>query len=318
MYIQRRASLPRDQNNVSASIGICAYNEEDNVERLLTNLLYEQNLPFNFEVIAVCSGCTDKTPSIVRKFCEKDQRVRLIVEPERRGKASAVNEILSAYKGKYLIFVPADVIPEKGSLERLLKQFKNQKVGVAGGRPTLINKEERLNGVEALAHLMWRIHNQTLQILNHENVLTHASGELFCIRRGIVTRIPAEVINDDAYIAMKANQKGFLVRFDPNARVYIKVPSTFADLIRQRKRIMYGHYQIKKIHGSFPRTIESMAFYDPKRVIRILTEIIRGHPKETHKLIAAVIFEMMINFLAFLDMIRGKSHVPWKKIATKN
>jgi len=310
--------LSRDQNNVSASIGICAYNEEDNIERLLTNLLYEQNLPSNFEVIVVCSGCTDKTPSIVRKSCEKDQRVRLILEPERKGKASAVNEILSAYKGKYLFFVPADVLPEKGSLGRLLKHFKNQKVGVAGGRPTLINEEERLQGVEDLAHLMWRIHNQTLQVLNHDNVLTHASGELLCIRRGIVTKIPVEVINDDAYIAMKANQKGFLVRFDPNARVRIKVPSKFADLIRQRKRIVYGHYQIKKIHGSFPRTIESMAFYDPKRVIRIFAEIIREHPRETHKLVAAVVFEMLVNVLALLDMIGGETHVPWKRIATKN
>ncbi len=79
------------------------------------------------------------------------------MEPERKGKASAVNETLSAYKGKYLFFVPADVLPEKGSLERLLKHFKNQKVGVVGGRPTLINGEEKLRGVEALAHLMWRI-----------------------------------------------------------------------------------------------------------------------------------------------------------------
>jgi hypothetical protein len=189
---------------------------------------------------------------------------------------------------------------------------------VAGGRPTLINEYKKLHGAEALAHLMWRIHNRTLQILNHDDVLTHASGELFCIRRGIITRIPVEVINDDAYIAMKADQKGYIVRFDPNAKVYIKAPSTFADLIRQRKRIVYGHYQIKRIHGSFPRTIECMAFYDQKRVIRILAEMIREQPKETHKLIAAVIFEMIVNLLALLDIVRGKSHVPWKRINTKN
>lgn len=309
-------SPPPNQPAITASVGVCAYNEEANVGRLLRNLLYEQRLPFNFEIIVVCSGCTDRTPEIVRNFCSKDSRVNLIMEPERTGKASAVNKILGAYEGSYLFLVPADVLPEKGSLEKLLDGFQDPKVGVVGGKPVLVNEEAGVHGVEAMAYLMWRIHNQTMRLLNDEGVLTHASGELFCIRGGVVTEIPATVINDDAYIALKANRTGYLVTFDPEARVRIKAPSTFSDLIKQRKRIVYGHYQIKKMLGGFPRTIESMAFYDPKRVIRILTEILRRHPEETHKLAAAIIFEIMVNFSALVDLIRGKSYVPWKRIAT--
>lgn len=298
------------------SIGVCAYNEEANMGRLLRNLLYEQNLPFDFEIIVVCSGCTDKTPDIVKEFCAKDQRVRVVIEPERKGKASAVGKILDVYKGSYLFFVPADVLPEKGSLVKLLEHFRDDKVGVVGGKPALINEERGVHGVEAMAHLMWRVHNQTLQTLNRDNVLTHASGELFCIRRGIVSKIPDNVVNDDAYIAMMANRKGFIVKFDPNARVRIKAPSTFADLVRQRKRIVYGHYQIKKILGSSPRTIESMAFYDPQRVVRILAQTMKRYPGETHKLFAAVIFEMMVNLLTLVDIVRGKSFVLWKRAST--
>lgn len=264
----------------------------------------------------VCSGCTDKTPEIVRGFCSQDSRVKLLVEQERTGKAAAVNKILGAYKGNYLFLVPADVLPEKGSLEKLLESFQDPKVGVVGGKPVLVNEEAGVHGVEAMAYLMWKIHNQTMRLLNDENVLTHASGELVCIRRGVVTEIPANVINDDAYIALKANRAGYLVKFDPEARVRIKAPSTFSDLIKQRKRIVYGHYQIKKLLGGFPRTIESMTFYDPKRVIRILTEIIRRNPEETHKLVAAIIFEATVNLSALTDLIRGKSYVPWKRIAT--
>jgi len=301
---------------MSVSIGVCAYNEEANMGSLLRNLLYEQNLPFDFEVIVVCSGCTDKTPDIVKEFCAKDQRVRLITEPERKGKASAVGKILGVYKGSYLFFIPADVLPEKGSLAKLLEHFRDNRVGVVGGKPALINEEMGVHGVEAMAYLMWRVHNQTLQTLNHDNVLTHASGELFCTRRGIVSKIPDNIINDDAYIAMMANRKGFIVRFDPNARVRIKVPSTFADLIRQRKRIVYGHYQIKRILGSSPRTIESMTFYDPRRVVRILAETMKRYPKEIHKLFAAIIFEVMVNLMALIDIVRGKSFVPWKEAPT--
>jgi hypothetical protein len=35
------------------------------------------------------------------------------MEPERRGKASAVNEILSTYKGKYLFSFPLTLYPRK-------------------------------------------------------------------------------------------------------------------------------------------------------------------------------------------------------------
>ncbi len=301
---------------MTVSVGICAYNEQKNIGVLLRNLLYEQRMPFNFEIIAVCSGCTDETPYIVKEFSFKDSRVNLIIERERRGKASAVNKIFRAYRGSYLFFIPADALPERGSLAKILRHFQDSRVGVVGGKPVLINQAKEVHGVEAMAHLMWRIHNLTMEVLNHDNVLTHASGEMFCIRRGTVTGIPDGIVNDDAYISMKAHRQGFLVRFEPQAQVRIKAPSTFPDLIRQRKRIVYGHYQIRKMLGNFPRTMESMAFYDPKRVIRILAGTIKTAPKETTKLGAAIIFEMLINLWAFTDILRGKSYILWERAET--
>ncbi len=301
---------------MTVSIGICAYNEQENIGFLLQNLLYEQRVPFNFEIIVVCSGCTDETPHIVKEVSFKDPRVKLIIERERRGKASAINKIFRAYRGNYLFVIPADALPEKGSLAKILRNFQDLRVGVVGGKPVPINQRKEVHGVEALAHLMWRIHNLTMEVLNHDNVLTHASGEMFCIRRGTVTSIPNGIINDDAYISMKAHRQGFLVRFDPQAQVRIKAPTTFIDLIRQRKRIVYGHYQIRKTLGNFPRTMESMAFYDPKRVIRILAKTIKTAPEEIPKLGAAIVFEMLINLWAFTDILRGKSYTLWERAET--
>jgi len=59
-----------------------------------------------------------------------------------------------------------------------------------------------------------------------------------------------------------------------------------------------------------------MAFYDPKRVIRILAETIKTAPKETPKLGAAIVFEMLVNLWAFTDVLRGKSYVPWERVET--
>ena len=76
-------------------MGICAHNEALNIGKLLNNILTKQKLPAESEVLVVCSGCTDQTVEIVKEFHNKDSRIKPIVEKERKGKASAVNQILS-------------------------------------------------------------------------------------------------------------------------------------------------------------------------------------------------------------------------------
>ena len=73
------------------TVGICAYNEGKNIGTLLNNVLYEQALPVNSEVLVVCSGCTDTTTDIVQEYAAKDSRLKVHIEDERRGKASAIN-----------------------------------------------------------------------------------------------------------------------------------------------------------------------------------------------------------------------------------
>src|SRR3989454_9095933 len=80
----------------SLSIGICAYNEALRLPALLESLA-SQSLPAGFvvdEILVVASGCTDGTERLVEHWAEIEPRVTLIREPERRGKASALNAIL--------------------------------------------------------------------------------------------------------------------------------------------------------------------------------------------------------------------------------
>ena len=103
------------------SVGICAYNEQQNIGHLLNNLLVEQGLQEDSEILVVCSGCTDSTPQVVRQFAKKDNRVRLIIEEERVGKSSAINKILKMHKGEFVFLIPADVIPAKSTLPLMVK-----------------------------------------------------------------------------------------------------------------------------------------------------------------------------------------------------
>ena len=98
--------------SASLTVGICAYNEELNIDKLLNNIIDSQKPPVNSEILVVCSGCTDDTVKIVKRFEKKDSRIKPIIEEQRTGKASAVNKILSKAKGELILFISADTLPE--------------------------------------------------------------------------------------------------------------------------------------------------------------------------------------------------------------
>lgn len=277
---------------------------------MLINLLTQQGLKDDSEIIVVCSGCTDSTVDVVHKFSDVDSRVKLVVEEKRLGKASAVNKILSKAQGQFIFLVPADVAPEASTLPLMIGRIcENPRIGVVGGSPVPINVERGFCGY--LSHLMWRLHNNTLHYLNDLNLNNHASGEFMVLRRGIVDEIPVSVVNDDAYIAVSAASKGFLVKYCAKAKVYIKAPACIADYICQRRRVIYGHLRVRELTKHYPKTIENMLVQDPAKSFHILKEEIKERPKDTPKLFVVILIESVANALALIDVLFGKQHTVW-------
>ncbi len=292
------------------SIGICAYNEQQNIANLLKNLLTEQDLKEDSEILVVCSGCTDSTPQVVKRFAEKDKRIRLIIEEERLGKSSAINKILEKHKGEYVFLIPADVIPAKSTISFMVRRIsEDSDIGVLGGSPIPINSEEGFSGY--MSHLMWRIHNRTLKYLDDLNLGNHASGEFMVVRHGVVEKIPIDVVNDDAYIAVEASMNGNKVKYCDEAKVYIKAPANISDYIRQRRRVVYGHFRVKQYTNDYPKTAENMMLKDPTKSIKVLKEEIKERPRDCIKLAVVIFIEALVNTLAIIDLALNKNHIVW-------
>ena len=80
----------------TVSVVVATYNEEDTIVRKLTNLM-EQDYP-SMELIVIDSASNDRTVELVRQFIkEHNIEVRLVTEKQRKGKASALNLVLSRY-----------------------------------------------------------------------------------------------------------------------------------------------------------------------------------------------------------------------------
>jgi biofilm PGA synthesis N-glycosyltransferase PgaC len=220
-------------DKLRVSIGICAYNEEGNIAKLLDAIQRQETKRIEIsEVIVVSSGCTDKTNELVAAFCRTNSKIVLIQQGERKGKASAVNLFLMRAKQDICILCSADVIPESNSFELLCLPFLDKHIGITGAHPIPSDNANSFMGFAA--NLVFRLHHKLDRF-----------GELIAFRN-LVRSIPVDTAVDEASIEAMIRSKGYLSQYLPNAYVYNKGAGTVADWIRQRRRIHCGHLHLKK------------------------------------------------------------------------
>jgi cellulose synthase/poly-beta-1,6-N-acetylglucosamine synthase-like glycosyltransferase len=292
----------------SVSVGIPAYNEANNIGSLL-RALSKQELRKNFslkEIVVVASGCTDGTEKIVKKSRESDPRVRLIVESERRGKASAMNILLQECASDILVLEAADTLPKDKCLHYLLSPFENRSVGATSSRPIPVNPENSVMGL--IPHVIWNLYHYMAESRNSRNEYFHISGEACAFRTGIVELIPEKIVNDDAYIGLEIKRAGYKVVYVPEAIVSMKGPTNIFDLISQRRRIVYGHMQLEKSNDAYIPSIK------PYQIIKVLPKILNPQPKKFLATTIGIGSEALSHMLAKRDIQKGKYHYKWHMV----
>lgn len=222
-------------------IGIPAHEEEKNIGKLLEFLCNNCSEEID-DIYVVSSGSKDATDKITLSYSEKDPRVHLIVEEERRGKASALNLLLKeSEKYDFLVYMGADNLPEEKAISALISKLKQEDLDAAGARPVPLNPKETLAGF--FAHLLWNLHH--LISLKSPKL----SGELMAIKTGVVHGLPPAIINDDMYLQSLFEQRGLRLGYCHDAKVYLMGPNTLMDFIKQRRRVFVGHKQMESLTG---------------------------------------------------------------------
>lgn len=102
-----------------------------NVEKYLGNCL-ESILGQSFsdiEVICVNDGSSDGSENIIKSFASKDNRVRLINQPNL-GAAAARNKGLDSVKGEYVLILDSDDFIEKDTLAKMYGRAKSEDLDI--------------------------------------------------------------------------------------------------------------------------------------------------------------------------------------------
>jgi cellulose synthase/poly-beta-1,6-N-acetylglucosamine synthase-like glycosyltransferase len=279
------------------SMGIMAYNEESNIGRLLESVINQRFTHGKLnEIFVVASGCTDRTEEIVHTFMEKDKRIILLSEAERKGKSSAINLFLSKASGNVFILESGDTVPAQGTLDKLTAPFLDPKVGMTGGRPVPVNPKNRFIGY--CVHLQWNLHHEIAKE-------TPKLGELV-VFRDFVKQIPADSAVDEASIEAIARHQGYELHYVPDAVLHNKGPENVKDFLRQRRRIAAGHKHLKQTENY------SVSTGSPLKIFRVLLKNHKWRFKDTVWTVGAIALEVVGRLLGFYDLhIRKKNPFIW-------
>lgn len=244
------------KKKLTVTIGIPAYNEEQNISHLLVRLLKQKTKRVVLQsLIVVSDGSTDSTAQTVRSF--KDKRIRLIQKNKRAGKAGVNNNIVQLTDTDILVMLDADVLPENDLfLEAICKPLVEDKhVGLVGGKIHPMHPCSFFERIIAYSHIFKRI---LFKHINSGDTIYLCHGRARAFSKALYEKIHwPSACPEDAYSYLSCKQHGFAFVYQSKACVLFRAPATLFDHAKQSLRFVAGkkvlatHFPSEAVYASY-------------------------------------------------------------------
>ena len=325
-FLARR--IIRDKDDFShndefpgVSILIAVYNEELVINQKLESILNSDYPKGKLEIIVGSDASNDLTEGIVRSLTIDYPVIKFYQFPERRGKPSVINDLVSYATYPIVILTDANVFFEKGLIGLLIRHFKNENNGLVGAN--ILNVGMKKDGISI----------QEKSYIERENIIKYREGILwgcmmgpfggcYALRKNLFEKIPAGFLVDDFYISMVVIEKGFRCINDLEAICYEDVSDDIFIEYKRKSRISAGNFQNLKRFGHFlfkPFTPEGFCFISHK-FLRWMTPffiifslmsliILSFHSRIYFYLLTG---EIVLLIAPFLDRLAVKLGIHWR------
>lgn len=220
------------------SLLVPAYNEFDFVHQKVKNSI-ELDYPANkLKLIWVTDGSNDGTPEELGKFSQ----VTVLHVPQRHGKIGAMNRAMEFVKTPLVVFSDANSMLGKDSIRRIVKQFKDPKIGCVSGEKRIASGEKDA-AAGAGEGIYWK-YESTLKKWDAELYsVVGAAGELFAIRTELFEPVEPDTLLDDFIISLRIAQKGYTIGYDPEAYAVESASANVREEFKRKVRISAGGIQ---------------------------------------------------------------------------
>ena len=117
------------------SVVIPVYNEEENVPILYEKLKEVlESIPYDYEIIFVDDGSTDRTPAILEEIAKKDRKVKVIEFARNFGQTPAMVAGMDYATGDVIITMDGDLQNDPKDIPKLLQKIEEGYDVVSGWR----------------------------------------------------------------------------------------------------------------------------------------------------------------------------------------
>jgi glycosyltransferase involved in cell wall biosynthesis len=222
------------KNNFTVTIGIPAYNEEMNIEKLLRQLsAQELNNGLVKSITIAIDGCTDNTKALVRKF--KNHRIVIINGLTQKGKAYRLNQIIRNTTSDFLVLLDADTsIEDTRFIEKLIRPLLNRKADFTS--PALCELPVRCC-FEKILEVSMQLKRILFKQLNHGHNIYNCHGPARAFNRKAyqLLNFPKSE-GEDMYSYLRCIKAGLKFKYVEKAIIKYHLPANLKDHLKQTTR----------------------------------------------------------------------------------
>ncbi len=213
---------------------IASYNEESVIRRKIENCLKIDYPPAKLAILFITDGSDDHSNEILREY----PQIKLLHEPERRGKVAAINRAMQFVKTPFVIFCDANTDLNSACVSEIVKHYQSKDVGGVAGEKIVMEHGSNGSTPGAGEGLYWKYESYLKKLDSDFYSVVGAAGELFSIRTELFFDVPENVLLDDFIISLKIAERGYKIKYEPNAFA-IEAPS-FNIKEEQKRKIRIG------------------------------------------------------------------------------
>ncbi len=233
---------------LKVSIGIPAFNEENNIFYLLNSLLKQKQISYQLlEIIVITDGSKDSTPKLVKSI--RNPIIKLIEGKKRIGQQLRQNQMISLFKGDILVIIEADTLPSsEKTIAELIRSFKNKHNRNLG---MVISQSIALKPKTFLETTMFQGYKAKKDMFvkwkNGVNIYTSGGHSIRAISRQFLQSFSwSPDAPEDAYVYLMLKTKGFRIERRAKAISFMRNVTNLTDRIKQRSKFESGKKALRK------------------------------------------------------------------------
>lgn len=224
-------SARREQQALSVTVVIPAYNEQANIARLVRQVLDEPwTTALSLQNVIVVDDCSDDgTSDVAQQLADEYDRVRVTRHRQRSGKNAGMRTGIAANEADVIVFVDADTSLASGCLTRMVQLLQDDP-SLAGA--SCINAPLPARSWRERASRFQALLIAELRRYGHQSL-----ARVYALRSSaIATLTLPDNIYDDLYIMRWLNNHGQRYAVRPDAVAYIRAATGLRDFAKQTVR----------------------------------------------------------------------------------